>query len=220
MSDPTRAAKRVKSELALCVLSRMIPWRQRLELADAGDRLANKRRHGCEQAASVVLRTGAPDCFDSGAMVAHRSMEPHEPGATRSGYCAWSVRPSGAGLIQSGRHRQMNLPATVVRPPGGEGKRQRDKETERRSDGVPEWQRRGEAEPLQGGRGNRFERTTTTVCAQGIRTYGGWERRKSRPRRAAVRLVGKVGRWGEKCSRGVRAVTSLCEGEWARQDGT
>jgi hypothetical protein len=33
------------------------------------------------------------------------------------------VRPSGAGRMQRCGDRQMNLPATVVRPPGGEKRR-------------------------------------------------------------------------------------------------
>jgi hypothetical protein len=62
-----------------------------------------------------------------------------------------------------------------------------------------------------------FVRTTTAVWALGIKTYGSRERRKSWPRRATVRLVWKVGRWLEKCSRGVRTTTALCTREWARQ---
>ncbi len=55
-----------------------------------------------------------------------------------------------------------------------------------------------------------FVRAASSLCARKSWTYGGSATRKCGPRRAAVRLVGKLGSGGEKCRVGVRTTTELC----------
>jgi hypothetical protein len=55
-----------------------------------------------------------------------------------------------------------------------------------------------------------FVRAASSLCARKNWTYGGAAARKCGPRRAAVRLVGKLGSGGEKCRVGVRTTTELC----------